>query len=88
MLESLAWNSKSPLWEKVEEGVPLPTCEEVFLPSQLDKGFTPTQIGSKRLDNFVNTIQPPPKLLGSPINIHRLPNIQRPVPMGKYKSLN
>ncbi|PSN32145.1 hypothetical protein C0J52_22608 [Blattella germanica] len=37
ILESMAWRSESPLWENIRSsGLPVPTCEDVCLPGQLD----------------------------------------------------
>ncbi len=39
VLEELAWGEESPLWSILEsKGEPIPSCEEVFLPSQMEKG--------------------------------------------------
>jgi hypothetical protein len=38
VLEELAWKADSPLWTILsEKGEPIPSCEEVFLPSQMEK---------------------------------------------------
>jgi hypothetical protein len=38
VLEQLAWEAASPLWTTMESRQePIPSCEEVFLPSQMDK---------------------------------------------------
>ncbi|KDR11553.1 Retinoblastoma-like protein 1, partial [Zootermopsis nevadensis] len=37
ILETLAWRSGSPLWENIRKsGLPVPSCEDVCLPNQLD----------------------------------------------------
>jgi retinoblastoma-like protein 1 len=37
ILEALAWRSESPLWENIRKsGMPVPSCEDVCLPGQLD----------------------------------------------------
>jgi retinoblastoma-like protein 1 len=37
ILDSLAWRSESPLWENIRKsGLPVPSCEDVCLPGQLD----------------------------------------------------
>jgi len=38
VLEELAWKENSPLWEALKEkGEKIPSCDEVFLPSQMEK---------------------------------------------------
>jgi hypothetical protein len=37
ILEALAWRTESPLWENIRKsGLPVPSCEDVCLPGQLD----------------------------------------------------
>ncbi|XP_069675672.1 retinoblastoma-like protein 1 isoform X2 [Periplaneta americana] len=37
IIEALAWRSESPLWENIRNsGLPVPSCEDVCLPGQLD----------------------------------------------------
>lgn len=53
ILESMAWRYQSPLWEYLKNyGQPIPSCEEVSLPSQLQP---PTPIHSA--DSIKNTPQ-------------------------------
>ncbi|KAJ9576035.1 hypothetical protein L9F63_007135, partial [Diploptera punctata] len=41
ILEALAWRSESPLWENIRSsGLPVPTCEDVCLPCQLDDNMS------------------------------------------------
>lgn len=40
MLEELAWAKDSPIWDILKESgevQPVPSCDEVFLPSQMEK---------------------------------------------------
>jgi retinoblastoma-like protein 1 len=40
VLEELAWAEESPLWTALSQrNEPTPSCEEVFLPSQMEKKF-------------------------------------------------
>jgi hypothetical protein len=41
ILEALAWRSESPLWENIRKsGLPVPSCEDVCLPGQLDDNMS------------------------------------------------
>ncbi|XP_067002390.2 retinoblastoma-like protein 1 [Anabrus simplex] len=41
ILESMAWRSESPLWENIQSsGLPVPSCEDVSLPAQLDESMS------------------------------------------------
>lgn len=50
VLEELAWKENSPLWSiLLTKGEPVPSCEEVFLPSQMEKtGNESTENAPKR----------------------------------------
>lgn len=68
ILESLAWKYDSNLWNAIRSvGLPIPSCEDVSLPSQMS--------GSQ-------TTGPPPQLVSSPLAhpaVRRISGIERPI---------
>lgn len=63
ILESMAWRNQSPLWEYLKSSdQPIPSCEEVSLPSQLQPptpSTLPTQANVQSSDPVRNTPQQP-----------------------------
>ena len=67
ILESMAWRYESPLWEYLKNSEkPVPSCEEVSLPSQLGLGAPPTPSESAKVQSSQQPVVQPLQVPYSP----------------------